>query len=350
MYLVPLVAAFLTSLLLTPQVRKLALQWNIVAKPGERKIHTKPVAYLGGVAIFLGFLIPAVAFLPTSRRFVALIVGVTMLVIVGVIDDMRPVNPWFKLIWQVLAACVVLSGGIGIQVITNPLGGVIDLTMGRFAFEVAGQIYHVTPLGNFLTVLWIVGMVNVVNFMDGLDGLAAGVSAITALVLFILSVGSKVNQPEVAILAIITVGAAVGFLPFNFFPAKIFMGDGGAYFLGVVLALLAIYSGGKLATAGLVLGFAIFDGIWAVVRRLAAKRSPFSADRQHIHHLLLDAGLSQRAAVLVLYTVSASFGVLALLGNTQVKAIGFVVLVITMIAGTFALTRVAAARQSAASR
>jgi UDP-GlcNAc:undecaprenyl-phosphate GlcNAc-1-phosphate transferase len=341
MYLIPFVAAFITSLVLTPQIRKWALAHNIVAMPGERKIHTKPVAYLGGVAIFLGFLIPATAFLPISRRFVALIVGITMLVIVGVIDDIKPVNAWYKLGWQILAACVVLAGGIGIQVITNPFGGVIDLTAGRFGIGP----YHVTPIGNALTILWIVGLVNVVNFMDGLDGLAAGVSAISAFVLFCLSVGGNVNQPEVAILAIITVGAALGFLPFNFFPAKIFMGDGGAYFLGTVLALLAVYSGGKLATAGLVLGFAIFDGVWAVVRRLWAKRSPFSPDRHHIHHLLLDAGLSQRAAVLVLYGVSASFGTLALLGNAQVKAIGFVLLLLTMIIGTITLTRIAARKQ-----
>lgn len=337
-YLVPFIVAFLTSVLLTPQIRKWALAHNIVAHPGERKIHTKPVAYMGGVAIFMGFLIPAVAFLPVSRRFVSLIVGVTMLVVVGVIDDMKPVNPWIKLVWQLLAACVVLAGGIGIQVITNPFGGVINLSAGRFAIGP----YHVTPIGNLLTVLWIVGLVNVVNFMDGLDGLAAGVSAISAFIMFCLAIGPGVRQPEVAVLAIITVGAALGFLPYNFFPAKIFMGDGGAYFLGTVLALLAVYSGGKLATAGLVLGFAIFDGVWAVVRRLLAKRSPFSADRQHIHHLLLDAGLSQRAAVLILYGVSASFGALALLGNAQVKAVGFVLLLLIMIMGTFALTKVAA--------
>lgn len=327
-------------MLLTPQIRKWALAHNILAQPGERKIHTKPVAYLGGVAIFLGFLLPAIAFLPISRRFVSLIVGITMLVVVGVIDDMKPVNPWFKLGWQILAACVVLAGGIGIQVITNPFGGVIDLTAGRFA---VGP-YHVTPIGNFLTVLWIVGLVNVVNFMDGLDGLAAGVSAISAFVLFCLAISGGVHQPQVAILAIITVGAALGFLPYNFFPAKIFMGDGGAYFLGTVLALLAVYSGGKLATAGLVLGFAIFDGVWAVIRRLLNKRSPFSPDRHHIHHLLLDAGLSQRAAVLVLYGVSASFGALALLGNAQVKAVGFVILLLTMIIGTVVLTKLAAKR------
>ena len=339
-YVIPFVVAFLTSFLLTPQIRKWALKHNIVAHPGARKIHTKPVAYLGGVAIFLGFLIPTLTFLPIDRRLLSLVIGITMLVIVGVVDDMNPVNPWIKLGWQILAACVVLAGGIGIQVITNPFGGVIDLTAGRFAIGA----YHVTPIGNLLTVFWIVGLVNVVNFMDGLDGLAAGVSTISAFVLFCLAAGGNVHQPIVAVLAIITVGAALGFLPYNFFPAKIFMGDGGAYFLGTVLALLAVYSGGKLATAGLVLGFAIFDGVWAVVRRLLSKRSPFSPDRHHIHHLLLDAGMSQRAAVLTLYGVSASFGALALLGNSQVKAVGFVLLLLTMIIGTFALTKLAARR------
>jgi len=175
-----------------------------------------------------------------------------------------------------------------------------------------------------------VGLANTINFLDGLDGLACGVSGIAAVVMFAVSVGPNVHQLAVAMLAIILAGAAFGFLPHNFYPARIFMGDSGAYFLGLTLAMLSIYSGAKLATAALVLGFPILDAVWAVVRRLARGVSPLKADRQHFHHLLLDAGLNQRQAVLVIYAVVATFGMVALAANSFVKFIALLVLVAVM--------------------
>jgi UDP-GlcNAc:undecaprenyl-phosphate GlcNAc-1-phosphate transferase len=175
-----------------------------------------------------------------------------------------------------------------------------------------------------------VGLANTINFLDGLDGLASGVSGIAAVVMFGVAIGPRVNQPVTALLAIILAGAAFGFLPYHFYPAKIFMGDSGAYFLGLALAMLAIYSGAKLATAVLVLGFPIFDALWAAIRRMAKRKSPFRADRRHLHHLLLDAGLSQRQAVLTLYAVSAAFGAVALLTGPFDKFVALVVLLLLM--------------------
>jgi UDP-GlcNAc:undecaprenyl-phosphate GlcNAc-1-phosphate transferase len=341
-YLLPFLLALIISLVITPLVRRVALHYGIIDRPDfQRKVHKYPVAYLGGVAIFAGFLIPVLAFLPLSRRLWALLIAIALLLVVGVVDDIKGLSPWIKLGWQVFAALIVLCGGIGIVSITNPFGNTIILDWGRFAINFGSLHFHITPVGNLLSVLWMVGMINIINFIDGLDGLACGVSSIAALVIFLLSISPKVGQPQVALLAIILTGAAVGFLPYNFFPAKIFMGDGGAYFLGLTLALLAIYSGGKLATAGLVLGFTIFDGVWAAIRRLMQGKSPFKADKNHFHHLLLDVGLSQRQAVLILYAIASLFGLIALGSSTTMKLVSLLVLLLVMAASTAILTLLA---------
>lgn len=324
----------------TPWVRKYALEHGIMDVPdaGGRKVHKAPVAYLGGVAIFAGFVLPVLAMLPMTRHLAALLLGCLILVAVGVVDDVRGLSPVVKLGWQFVAAGVALAGGIGIGgQIHSPFGGMINLTWGRTNFVFMGVDFHITPVANALSLLWMVGLANTVNFLDGLDGLAGGVSGIAAVVMFALAAGANVNQPQVALIAIILAGAAFGWLPYNWYPAKIFMGDSGAYFLGLVLAMLAIYSGAKLATAALVLGFPIVDALWAATRRLARGQSPFKADRQHFHHLLLDAGLNQRQAVLVLYAVSVVFGVVALEAGSFAKLIAFVFLVFLMAAAIGAL-------------
>jgi UDP-GlcNAc:undecaprenyl-phosphate GlcNAc-1-phosphate transferase len=324
--------AFAVTAAVTPTVRRFAIKRGIVDNPGGRKIHKQAVAYLGGVAIFAGFVLAVLAFMPLTRQLAALLLGCLILVTVGVVDDMRGLSPWAKLGFQVVAACVALAGGIGITTLTNPFGGHIDLTWGRTAIHLVGWEFHVMPIANTLSILWMVGLANTINFLDGLDGLAAGVSGIAALVMFGLSVGPHVHQPAVALLAVILAGSAFGFLPFNFYPARIFMGDSGAYFLGLCLALLAIYSGAKLATAALVLGFPIIDALWAATRRLAKGKSPFLADRRHFHHLLLDAGMTQRQAVLTLYAVAAAFGLVALMIGSFAKLVALIVLTLLMAA------------------
>ncbi len=332
------VAAGVTAAL-TPAVRRMALANGIVDQPDAegRKIHKRPIAYLGGVAIFVGFLAGVAVFLPGSRQLDALIAGCAILVVIGVIDDIRGLSPGVKLVGQFVAAGVALAGGIGITTLTNPFGGIIDLSWGRTSFEVATVHFHITPVANALSLLWMVGLANTINFLDGLDGLASGVSAIAALVMFGVAVGPHVNQPEVALLAIILAGAALGFLPYNFYPARIFMGDSGAYFLGLCLAMLAIYSGAKLATTVLVLGFPIVDALWVATRRLARGTSPFRADRRHFHHLLLDAGMTQRQAVLLLYAVSALFGVVALRVGSFDKLLALIAVVVLMACAITAL-------------
>jgi UDP-GlcNAc:undecaprenyl-phosphate GlcNAc-1-phosphate transferase len=332
-YLLGFTIAFLVTVAATPAVKRYALKHNVVDHPSEeRKIHKRPIAYLGGVAIFAGFLTAVVLLLPVSRQLAALLLACLILVAIGVVDDIRGLSPWTKLGAQFVAAGVALAGGLGITYITNPFGGVIDLTYGRTAVDLFGLQFNITPIGNAISILWMVGLANVVNFLDGLDGLAAGTSAIAALTIFFLSIGPGVDQPLVALLAIILAGAALGFLPYNFYPARIFMGDSGAYFLGLTLAMLSIYSGAKLATAALVLGVPIIDTLWAATRRIAKRKSPFRADRKHFHHLLLDAGMTQRQAVLTLYAVAAAFGVIALTTGSLTKLIALIVLIFLMAA------------------
>lgn len=348
MYLLGFGLAFALSAAFTPWVRRLALSKGIVDRPSTpRKIHTKPIAYLGGVAIFTAFVVTVMIFLPMTRQLLALLLGCLILVAIGVVDDIIDLPAGVKLIGQFVAAGVALSGGIGITQVTNPFGGVIDLaSWGRMTFTMFGGEFHISPIANTLSLLWMVGLANTVNFLDGLDGLACGISGIAALVMFGLAVGPNVQQPAVALLAIILAGAAFGFLPYNFFPARIFMGDSGAYFLGLVLAMLSIYSGGKLATAALVLGFPILDAIWAAVRRLARGTSPFKADRQHFHHLLIDAGLSQRQAVLTLYAVAAGFGLVALSVGSFAKlvAMGVMLVLMALMIGVLAYFNMARSR------
>jgi UDP-GlcNAc:undecaprenyl-phosphate/decaprenyl-phosphate GlcNAc-1-phosphate transferase len=335
-YLLGFGLAFALTAAATPIVRKFALAHGIVDKPGERKIHKAEIAYLGGLAIFLGFVVAVVAMLPITRELAALLMGCAILVIIGVIDDIRGLSPTVKLVFQFVAAAVALSGGIGLTALRNPFGGVIDLTVGRFPVDLLGLKFHIAPIANLLSILWMVGLANVINFLDGLDGLASGVSGMAGIVMFILAF--RLGQPAVALLALILAGSAFGFLPYNFSPAKIFMGDSGAYFLGLCLAMLAIYSGGKVATAALVLGFPIMDAVWAAIRRIARGESPFKADRGHLHHLLLDAGMSQRQAVMTLYAVSALFGTVALLSDSLAKLVALVALMILMALAIATLT------------
>ncbi len=338
-YLLGFAFAMAVSAVATPIVRRLALKYGVMDRPTEaRKIHKIPVAYLGGIAIFIGFLVAAIVLLPINRQLAALLAGCSVLVVMGAVDDIRGgMSPWVKLGWQFAAAGIALSGGIGISSITNPLGGTIDLSWGRTSFVLLGLHFHIMPIANALSLIWMVGLANTINFLDGLDGLACGVSGIAATVMFAVAVGPHVHQPAVAMIAIILAGAAFGFLPYNFFPAKIFMGDSGAYFLGLTLAMLSIYSGAKVATAALVLGFPIVDAVWAATRRLAKRTSPFRADRKHFHHLLIDAGMTQRQAVLTLYAIAAGFGIVALMAGSFAKMVALVVLTMLMAASIGAL-------------
>ncbi len=353
MYLKAFLLSFFLSLFLTFLVKFLAFKFSLFDQTGERKIHKFPTPRIGGIAIFLAFLISVFLFLPISFRFWispifvsrkhvgGLILGAILIFLIGLIDDLlislginkKGLSPWIKLFFQFISAIIIVSFGIGIDFLTNPFGGLLFLDQIKLPINLFGITYHFVLFADLLSILWILVIVNVVNFLDGIDGLATGVGIIGSGVIFLLSILPHVNQPLSAILAIILLGALLGFFPFNFpFPSrsKIFLGDSGAYFLGFVLAVLAIISGAKLATVFLVLGLPIFDGIWTIGSRIKRKISPFKAGKDHFHHKLLSLGLSTSQILLFFYFISALFGLIALISNSFQKFVALGILLISL--------------------
>jgi len=347
-YIQPLVVAAIITCGLTFSVKALAEKFGIFDNPSPRKIHHKPIPRLGGVAIVIAFLLVTIGYSLASPRFhfglekififdqkmVGVWLGALVLLVLGIIDDIRGVKPLFKLFWHIVAASLVVIFGLSISYIRLPFGEHLELTNAIWNFQVFHTNFQIIPWSNLLTVFWIVLLINTMNFLDGLDGLASGISTIAALVLFFLSL--SLAQPASALLSIIFAGCILGFVPWNFNPAKIFMGDSGSMFLGFMLGVLSVISGGKVATAFLVLGIPVLDVGWVAIRRIISGQSPFQADKYHLHHRLITAGLTQRQAVLMLYLVSAIFGIVAIFSQTEGKVQAFMWLLLVM--GALAIT------------
>ena len=342
MYWAALVLSLIVAAILVPIVIRYATQFGAIDHAGreERKIHKHAVPRAGGVAIYLSFVLVCLVLLPKiTQNFIGLLLAGTIVLLVGLYDDVKGLSPWIKLCFQILAAAVAVVGfGISIDTITNPFGQAISLSSKVPPLAIGPFQVGAGLIATVLSIIWLVGITNTINLLDGLDGLSGGVSAIAAFIVFLLAISPSVNQPDTALIAITLTGASLGYLVYNFYPAKIFNGDSGAYFLGMTLGILAIFSGAKLATAALVLGVPIFDAIWAFIRRIATGRSPFSADRGHFHHLLIDVGLSQRQAVLLIYAISITFGLIALIANTGQKVIAIATLICLMVTSVVFLT------------
>lgn len=359
------VPAAITALA-TVLVRVVALKTDIVDRPEaapDRKIHAKPVALLGGMAIFIGFF-TCIAYLSGKSGIImgtgilpkylwGLFIGGCFLMIGGFLDDKYRLSPKLQFVFPLLAALTVIVSGIGIRSVTNPLGGAIPLDTVNFTMFRWNDIpYHLTLWADLFTLVWILGMTYTTKFLDGLDGLVSGVTVIGCLVVYALSVRPPVLQADTANLALILAGACAGFLIFNWHPARIFLGEGGSLLAGFLLGSLAIISGGKIATALLIMGIPILDVAWVIVRRLFIEhRSPFrSADRKHLHFRLLDVGFSHRSAVLFLYFLTAAFGATAVLFQGVQKLIALAVLVGVMVALGIALVFAVRRRQRAGER
>jgi UDP-GlcNAc:undecaprenyl-phosphate GlcNAc-1-phosphate transferase len=292
-FLLAFLIALILTISLTPVVRSFAPCIGAVDRPAERKIHIASVPRLGGVAIYFGFmaalLVGIFLIKVNPRPILGIMLGGSVVMLTGLLDDIRGLRPLTKLFWQIIGAAVAIYFGVEINFVTNPFNGLSPLG------------YAAVPL----TVLWLVGMTNAINLIDGLDGLAAGVIAISAATLFFVAL--RTHQLGAALVLLSLSGAAIGFLRYNFFPASIFLGDAGSYFLGFVIAGASIIGVFKttlvvaLVVPVLILGVPIFDTTFAILRRLKDKKSPFSADNRHIHHLLLRAGLTHREAVMSIY-------------------------------------------------
>lgn len=328
-----LALAFGVSLILTPVIRWVAFKIKVVDEPKEnRKIHNRPMPLLGGVAVFFAIIVSTLVLLGSGsvnflilplKFFAGIGIGLLVLVLGGVIDDKYNLPPKVLWIFPGLAALiVVLSGvGVGITQLSNPFGPPITIN----------YLFLGLPLSGILVWAWLMGMVFTTKFLDGLDGLASGIGVIASVSLFFLSLTAKVNQPVTAVLAIILAGSLLGFLFYNFNPASIFLGEAGSTLIGFSLGVLSVILGGKIATAFLVMGIPILDVAWVIVRRLYEHKSPFKADRKHLHFRLLDKGFSQRQSVLILYALSAIFGFTAVFLQSKGKLIALAALVITML-------------------
>jgi len=314
-FLPPLVLTIIISWLLIAVVRFLAIKFKLYGHWAAHQDH-RPIARWGGVAIWLTFILSFIYFIDLTPPRIGLLIGLSLMFAMGLVDDSYNLSAYLKLFWQLAAVIVAVSFGIHIGQITNPLGGIIILPI---AWDY------------ILSVLWLLIVVNALNMLDGLDGLAAGTVSIFSVILFILSLFVIVNQPSTAMMAILLLGTMIGFLLWNWHPAKIFMGDAGSNMLGFIVGTLAIISGAKLATVALVLGFPLLDLAWATWRRLKQGHSPFVADREHLHHRLLDARVSHRNVVFIILMVSAVFGVVSLLSGTWAKLIALVGVAILMI-------------------
>ena len=302
-----LVSAVL-SFLLTLPVKRLAVRIGAMDVPKDaRRMHNKPIPRMGGMAIFLGFLVSALVFTPQmDRGLFAILLGAALIVVLGVVDDRCALPAKAKLLVQLLAAAVIVFyGDLRIDRLTNPFGS---------------SLYSYWDLGLWaypITIIWILAITNAVNFIDGLDGLACGVSGISSINLMIIALLVSNGQDAVWMAAL--TGACIGFLPHNFNPAKIFMGDTGSNFLGFMLAAVSIHGLFKAYTVIsflvpiLLLGLPIFDICFAVIRRLAHGQSPMQADRGHFHHRLIDMGFSQRQSVSIAYVLTGILGLSAVL-------------------------------------
>lgn len=345
-YYLAFLSTLILSFILTLAAIHFGIRHHLLSKLRERDVHKAPVPRIGGVAIFGSFiLISAIVFLmihPDYRLAIGgwysidpqlLGIGVGALIITAAMlyDDLRGLNPWQKFLFQFLAVFCVIAAGIGIDKIANPFGQPLDLnTIYLPLFSYHGITYHFSLWSDLLTLVWMVGMMNVINFVDGIDGLAAGLSTIAAIAIFFLA--RTTGQPAVALLAVIVAGSSTGFLVLNYPPAKIFMGDSGSMFLGFMLGVLPLLSGGKLATAFLVLGFPILDGIIVAVGRIVRRQNPFtSPDKTHLHHRFISAGFSQRQSLWIMWLIAASFSWVALRSTTLNKIIAAGVLLITLI-------------------
>jgi UDP-GlcNAc:undecaprenyl-phosphate/decaprenyl-phosphate GlcNAc-1-phosphate transferase len=310
--------AMVLSVGLTPLVRRLALRLQTVDAPNHRRVNAKPVPRGGGIAVAASFLAVSVVTLVVNDRIqivnlpftispqelAGLFLGGAVATAIGFLDDYFQLRARWQLLGQVAVALLAIGAGITVTYLNNPFG--------------PGTIVLEGPFAAGFTMVWIIGMINSINFIDGLDGLSTGIAFIAAVTLGLISLTATISQPFVAILCFVLAGSLFGFLRWNFHPATIFIGTSGVMFVGYTLAVLAVLGTAKVAIAVLVLGVPIIDTFWIIVRRLATGSSPFTPDRGHIHHRLLDLGLSHANTVLVIYGICVLLaGLTFVLSGTQ---------------------------------
>jgi UDP-GlcNAc:undecaprenyl-phosphate/decaprenyl-phosphate GlcNAc-1-phosphate transferase len=341
------ITAFILAVIFTLAIKRTAEKFGVLDAPsGGRKVHKKPIPLMGGAAVFLSFFITlylAGDILTSGNlsfsHWVGFFAGALVITIGGILDDKYNLKPRLQIIFPVLAAVCVIAGGVNIEKITNPMGGYVYLDAIRLSlFEFGGILYYFEVLSDLLIIAWLLAMMYSTKLLDGLDGLVTGVTAIGAFIIFIFTMTAAYFQPDLGAAALILAGSCLGFLVFNWHPAKIFLGEGGSLLAGYGLGVISIISGGKIAIALLVMGLPLLDMIWTIVRRLAAGKNPFKiSDKLHLHFRLFDIGLGQRGTVLVYYLFSIIFGFSAVFLQSRQKllALGSLIIIMAAIVAIF---------------
>lgn len=328
----PFVVAFLLTVLVTPLSLVFIKKLNLFDDPKVRRhpaiIHKKPVPRAGGIPLFIGIVAAAVLFIPITQMTLLLFLASFFALVIGVLDDKFDISPYIRFAINILCAAIVVEAGISIVFITNPLGGILHLDQIIFPLPFFGNILF----SDLIAIAWIVWVMNMLNWSKGVDGQMPGIVAISALIIGLLSLRfplSDVNTQIAATLSFIIAGSSLGFLLFNFYPAKIFPGYG-ATAVYLLLAVVSILSGSKLATAMLVMGVPMIDGVFTIARRIFTGHSPFWHDNKHLHHMLLQLGFKQRTIALFYWLVSAILGVVSLMLESRGKLFAIVMIVIVV--------------------
>lgn len=336
---------------LTPLILRFAKGHQILDNPAsapDRKKQPRPVPLLGGSAIYLTIFGLVVAFMfATSylnqgflhwREILALLLGGVVIMIGGYLDDRYHLPPRWSIVAPIIAALIVVVSGIGVNFVTSPLGGVIRIDILKLPWvNSVGIPLSLGAMG--FTFLWLMGAMYTTKIMDGLDGLVSGVTAISALVLVGLSLRPPVLQPDTALLAAIIAGAFIGFLYYNWSPARMYLGEGGSLLAGFLLSVVAVISGGKIATTALMLGIPMLDVAWSIIRRVLSGRSMASADNKHLHFQLLNVGLSTRQVVMLAYVFTAVVGLAAIFLHSRGKLATLLILPVIFLLVILRLTQ-----------
>jgi len=322
-YLTPFLTAFLLTILSIVALRFVFARYPVPqSRQGDRHTHKDSVLRFGGVALVVAFVATILTnhYLVLTKGWWGVIIASIMLLILGLWDDIRELSWKNQLAIQIVAGAMVFAFGIRLLSLRNPFGHTV--------FFDAGLLLGVSAV---LTILWIILVMNAMNWADGIDGLCGGVSFIGFATIFFLSLRPEVNQPPVAILALVLAGVSLGFLIFNFYPAKILAGTSGSWFLGFMLAVLAVFSGTKIATAILVLALPLFDALWVIFDRFRSGVSIFAPDQRHLHHRLRKLGWSSRAITAFLYTLTILIAIIALHTDAMQKLIALLLMGVCML-------------------
>lgn len=340
--IIPALLAFFITFISVPAVIQIANYLGLVDDPKKHQhpaiTHTGVIPRAGGLATFLGVVIPLMIFLPLSKLLVGLILGLFVILVEGLLDDKYDLSPYLRLFLDVLAILLVIAGGIGITFITNPLGGIIQLDAFRFSFDFLGR-HSIVIFADLFALIWLMWVTHAVSFSGGIDGQLPGFVVIAAAVIGVMSFAQLKtdNFPYwiATAIAFITAGAYLGFLPWNFYPQKIIPGYSGKRMAGLLLGTLAIMSTAKVGAAILVLGVPVIDAFYVIISRILNRRSPIVGSRSHLHHRLLDNGWGRRRIALFYWIVSAILGAIALSVSARQKI--FTIFLVAIILAGFIL-------------